>query len=118
MQPAQYSLQVPEECKRWTQVAALPENAEKMWIVKPVYTFHGAGITVHKGPQKLLAKYGNCMRASVIIMDYIDKPATVRGGYKFDLRTYLLVASEAKARVLPRWLRAEIGYEVYDRHLE
>ncbi len=94
IQPPQYSMDKLDECKSWYKRASMPENAEKMWIAKPTYTFHGAGIKVHKGISVLGPKYGACAKQSpLVIMDYIENPATVQGGYKFDMRTYLLVAS-------------------------
>jgi len=94
VQPAQYSMLSEEECQEWYKDASKPQNKDKMWILKPSYTFHGAGIQVHKGISVIGPKYGGCKKSTpLIIMDYIDNPATIGGGYKFDLRSYLLVGS-------------------------
>jgi hypothetical protein len=65
--------------------------------MKPGGSFHGRGITLHEGDVGLRAKYGTCKKKlpeGLIIQEYVSKPALM-GGHKFDLRTYLLVASTA-----------------------
>ena len=50
-------------------------------------SFHGAGIKLYKGPDKLWQKLDQCRRgAAAIVMEYVSKPATIKGGYKFDFR--------------------------------
>lgn len=94
IQPTQFNMLNVDECKKFFRVASLPENDEKIWLAKPSYTFHGAGITIHKGITQLKTLYGSCSKPNhLIIMEYVDQPATIMGGYKFDFRTYLLVAS-------------------------
>lgn len=94
IQPTQFNMLNIEECKRFFQVASQPEYTEKIWLAKPSYTFHGAGITIHKGITQLQSLYGSCSKPNhLIIMEYVDNPATIMGGYKFDFRSYLLVAS-------------------------
>ncbi len=63
--------------------------------MKPGGSFHGHGITLHEGDATIKAKYGTCKKKlpeGLIIQEYVSKPALM-GGHKFDLRTYLLIAS-------------------------
>ena len=89
IQPVQYNMLDLEDCRRF--VLAAREAPHKLWLSKPSYTFHGSGISVHKG---LPEKYAKCKKPQhLILMEYVDQPATIGGGHKFDFRTYLLVAS-------------------------
>ena len=93
IQPPQYNMLQTEECQRFFAVADRPELAEKLYLSKPAYTYHGAGIRLMR-LKELRAEYGACRKPRhAIVMDYIAKPATMRGGYKYDFRSYLLVAS-------------------------
>ncbi|GBG34572.1 Tubulin polyglutamylase TTLL7 [Hondaea fermentalgiana] len=94
IQPAQYNLDVKASCEALFVAASRPENLEKLWLWKPSTTFHGMGIKVLRGLADLKAQVGSCQSPkAVIVMEYVAEPATMQGGYKFDLRTYLLVGS-------------------------
>lgn len=83
-----------DDCKKFFKIASKPENKNKLWLAKKSYTYHGSGIQLHKGITQLKQKYGSCTRTNhLILMEYVESPATMLGGYKFDFRTYLLVAS-------------------------
>jgi hypothetical protein len=96
IQPAQYNLLHLDDCKRFFEDAEKhPERAEIYYLSKPTFTFHGAGIRIHHGIAPTLKnEFGACKSPkNMILMDYIANPATMMGGYKFDFRTYMLVAS-------------------------
>jgi len=94
IQPAQYRLWEPEECTQYFSVACINEP-NRLWIEKPSGGQHGVGMRVHKGCETLKESYSECAGAGagkkVIAMPYLD-PALL-AGHKFDVRSYLLVAS-------------------------
>ena len=96
IQPKQWNIQKQPQCEEFFQFASQPENAEKIWIMKPGGSFHGRGITLHRGDDaQLRATYGECKKKlpdGLIIQAYVMNPALM-GGHKFDLRTYLLISS-------------------------
>lgn len=95
VQPPQYNMLNLDDCRRFFADAEKPERLNKVYLSKPTYTFHGAGIRVHQGATgSLKTEFGACKTPkNTILMDYVSNPATMMGGYKFDFRTYLLVAS-------------------------
>lgn len=90
IQPAQYDLSDAVQCERFLQLA----EPNKSYIVKPVGAYHGDGQQVFFPSQRrdMAVRFGDCAQP-VIAMEYVDPPATMMGGYKFDFRTFLLVAS-------------------------
>jgi hypothetical protein len=96
IQPRQWNLQKLPQCEDFFLSAAQPENTEKIWIMKPGGSFHGRGITLHRGDDPALrATYGECKKKlpdGLIVQAYVMNPALM-SGHKFDLRTYLLIAS-------------------------
>jgi hypothetical protein len=98
IQPRQWNIQKSTQCEDFFLTAAEPENADKVWIMKPGGSFHGRGITLHRGDDShLRSKYGSCKKKlpeGLIIQEYVMKPALMTG-HKFDLRSYLLIASTA-----------------------
>ena len=92
--PVQYNLLDKNECKRFFVDAAKPEHEKTIWMSKKSFTFHGAGIEVHSDLSDLTKKFGSCAtERHVVLMQYVSNPATMEGGYKFDFRSYVLVAS-------------------------
>ena len=95
MQPPQYRMWIPNECRSFFDTECYNEDSSNpiAWIEKPTGGQHGKGMQVHAGCAPLKAKFKECgMRnQKSIIMEYLD-PALL-DGHKFDLRTYLLVAS-------------------------
>lgn len=87
IQPSQFNMLKPEDCARLAGV-----SEPKAYLSKPTYTFHGSGIKIHQNTAAAQLSKQYC-GFPTIIMDYIAKPATMLGGFKFDFRTYLLVGS-------------------------
>mmetsp|Transcript_10040 Transcript_10040/g.11573 ORF Transcript_10040/g.11573 Transcript_10040/m.11573 type:complete len:594 (-) Transcript_10040:102-1883(-) len=95
VQPPQWNIQTPQKCKEFYEEAGKPERADTIWIAKPGGSFHGKGITIHDSIQSLQKKFGTCAKMlsdGVVVQEYIKDPALM-GGHKFDLRSYLLIAS-------------------------
>lgn len=94
IQPEQWNLKAPSECKRFFEYASQPSMENQIWIVKPGGAFHGAGIKLYNGIEKLKNKY-RCLEFlndGVIAQKYIAKPALF-SGHKFDFRSFMLIVS-------------------------
>lgn len=95
VQPAQYDLKDLDQCHSFFIRAQAYRN--KSYILKPIGALHGDGQEVYLSTQhgeELKERFSQCItKHAYVIMDYIDNPATMMGGYKFDFRTFLLVAS-------------------------
>ena len=95
VQPRQWNIAITARCKEFYAFAGKPENKGKIWIAKPGGSFHGRGITIHDSLVTLQKKFGKCDRAQrdgIIIQEYVSDPVLM-GGHKFDMRSYLLIAS-------------------------
>ena len=95
VQPRQWNIAITARCKEFYAFAGKPENQGKIWIAKPGGSFHGRGITIHDSLLTLQKKFGKCDRAQrdgIIIQEYVSDPVLM-GGHKFDMRSYLLIAS-------------------------
>jgi len=94
VQPPQYRLWVQDECRLFFD-AVCPADAQALWILKPSGGQHGAGMSVHQGCAQLQSDHGACAlgdaRKRFFIMPYLE-PALL-DGHKFDVRSYILVAS-------------------------
>eukprot|EP00924_Labyrinthula_sp_SR-Ha-C_P010026 snap_masked-scaffold_21-processed-gene-5.88-mRNA-1 protein AED:1.00 eAED:1.00 QI:0/-1/0/0/-1/1/1/0/461 len=93
LQPVQYDLNNYQECEKFYS----NEVRDEIWILKPGGSFHGRGITVHDGKNEVRNRYGQCKagygkRGALIAQRYVKDPVLIEG-YKFDLRTYLLIGS-------------------------
>ena len=93
IQPAQWNVGNPKECRDFFSIAEKDAFKDVLWIRKPAGAFHGRGITIHKGSEGLRKKT-NCdgKGNQAIVMRYIND-TVLMGGHKFDMRTYLLIAS-------------------------
>jgi hypothetical protein len=86
------------DCERFFEMALKPENADMQWIGKLGASYHGRHITLYKGVTKTIkTSYGKCKLnretgGGYIMQAYVSSPALL-GGRKFDLRTFLLIAS-------------------------
>lgn len=114
IQPPQFTMHVPKECKAFFKFAT--ENPDAMWIMKPIVGSGGTGITLHSDI-KDFDKYKECRppkrsddkKDRVIIQYYIQRPLLIHGK-KFDIRVYMLVASAYPYIVFyhPGYLRRSI----------
>ena len=121
IQPAQYTMFKPKECKMFFKQAKLL-GEEAMWIMKPVLGSGGVGITLHTGTkdfkvfreckktltitasmqQKIKEKksegekheedLGIITNNKYIIQEYVKFPLLIHNK-KFDMRVYMLIAS-------------------------
>lgn len=95
------------EIGQWMKSQTLPRLYEltqqtsisgNIWIVKAIGLSCGQSIHVCSGfvnvLHKLLALQGRC-----IVQKYIEKPLTVRGGFKFDIRQWVLVTSLSPIKI-------------------
>ena len=94
IQPIQFDMLNETECLTFFAFINQPENADKVYISKPSMMFHGDGMNIYHGPSvELQADFGNCKKKkNYILMEYIANPALM-DGYKYDLRSFMLVAS-------------------------
>ena len=90
------SFSLPSECARFG--AAVAKNAYMAWIIKPSDKMHGAGI-VHLSPQRAQLQWSAHCHEQVIAQEYVE-PLPIEGGYKFDLRAFLLVIARGGDRPL------------------
>ena len=107
IQPRQYIMRSTKDCLRlFADGRARPE---KRWLAKPSSGSHGSGIVIFKDIADLQRRTGwwsQCNksvdspppvrqynRADYLVQEMVANAATVEGGFKFDVRTWLLVAS-------------------------
>jgi hypothetical protein len=97
IQPAQFSMSVPSECRAFFKFAS--QHLENMWIMKPTLGSGGVGITLHTGI-KDFNDLSKCKKApkdqpnanKFIIQEYVKFPLLIHEK-KFDMRVYMLIAS-------------------------
>lgn len=94
IQPPQFDMTDEADCKRfWDRAKKHPELA---FLSKPTELYHGDGMQLYHGAQDaaLQKDFGDCLNPkSFVMMDYVTNPVLMHGGFKFDLRSYVLVAS-------------------------
>ena len=118
IQPAQYTMHRPKECRRFFKVA--DAHPEKMWIMKPILGQGGVGITLHDNlknfsvfreckyvknldkKKKYIIQVCSLLKSSLwdvwlviftcLVQDYIRRPLLI-DNKKFDIRVYMLIAS-------------------------
>lgn len=85
---------LPSEYTKFTKAYSKYRSEDACWIVKPQVLSQGQGITLVKDLSDL--KYDS----QSVIQRYIDRPLLI-GGYKFDLRLYVLIS---RAHPMEIWL--------------
>mmetsp|Transcript_12620 Transcript_12620/g.20393 ORF Transcript_12620/g.20393 Transcript_12620/m.20393 type:complete len:509 (-) Transcript_12620:79-1605(-) len=91
VQPPQWNMVDKSECEHFLEFAKRQENKDTIWILKPTLSYHGEGISLSKNITEIEERY-KCGEARYVVQKYIHDPALM-GGHKFDMRTYLLIAS-------------------------
>jgi len=93
VQPPQYRLWMKEECRRYFDEICPNGGDDRLWIEKPSGGQHGAGMKVRNGCSELRKIHGSCssIGKKYISMPYLS-PALI-DGHKFDVRSFLLIAS-------------------------
>ncbi|KAH9251928.1 hypothetical protein BASA81_010132 [Batrachochytrium salamandrivorans] len=98
IQPAQYILANVNECYQVLDIAA---KHNKPWLIKPSHSLRGRGIRYFQDSASLIEEItmnGGCDKKTPLIslnlvQEYVQNPALLDIKYKFDVRTWLLVAS-------------------------
>lgn len=99
IQPAQYTMHHPKECRSFFAAAEqMPKDT--MWIMKPVLGSGGVGISLHTGLKDFQEQFSNCPKPTAkdpnlnkfIIQEYVKHPLLIHNK-KFDMRVYMLIAS-------------------------
>ncbi|KAH9256966.1 hypothetical protein BASA81_004787 [Batrachochytrium salamandrivorans] len=101
LQPRQYILSEPRECNQFLLLNQdSGENAS--WLSKPSGGIRGRGIKYFATTtllQQEIKQLGGCLNSNTtglrgrIAQEYVSQPALLDGKYKFDCRTWLLIAS-------------------------
>jgi hypothetical protein len=97
LSPPQYNLNMRKDCLAYLEVASRPGNEKKLWLLKDGASYHGKRMKFYEGLHRDVKKrFGKCRSdkkdAGYLMMDYIANPVLFTGK-KFDLRTYMLIAS-------------------------
>ena len=96
--PLQFDLWRAADCERFFEFAMRPANAGMQWIGKLGASYHGKHISIFQGvPKSVRSHYGKCRvdrrkGGGYIMQEYVADPALM-GARKFDVRTFLLIAS-------------------------
>jgi len=96
--PRQFDMWRSADCERFFEHALKSENKDMQWIGKLGASYHGRHITIYKGVTSTIkTNYGKCKLnresgGGYIMQEYVSDPALL-GGRKFDLRTFMLIAS-------------------------
>ena len=99
IQPAQFVLSNPEEC---AELMIQGKIRDRSWLSKPSGGIRGRGIRYFPDTDKLIKDIenrGGCLNSNAtgirgrLVQEYVSQPALIDGKFKFDIRTWLLVAS-------------------------
>lgn len=99
IQPAQYILDDPQQCLQLLEAGKIRDRS---WLSKPSGGIRGRGIRYFANTAQLekdLVNRGGCTKSNStgirgrLVQEYVAQPALIDGKYKFDVRTWLLIAS-------------------------
>lgn len=122
IQPIQFYMSKEEDCRQaFEHIDKMDPTNPKLIMAKPTNSLHGDGLEFFSVPEQnkdIKERFSNC-DSQTILMEYISNPATMHGGYKFDLRTYMFVASTRPHLVFVyKWgviRKADTKYDVDSR---
>jgi hypothetical protein len=101
--PPEISLLNVKQCREF--FFSNPSLIPPPYIIKPIGSHNGRGIHITENFQDLLKEFNPPCPVTItsslssssskpfVISKYINNPVTIRNGYKYDIRTYLLVAT-------------------------
>jgi len=93
VQPLQFNLQNTTDCRAFFR--AVEQDPQRVWIRKPGNSQNGRGVSVLRGTSSSLKSLRSCkkkIKDGLFMQAYVEQPLLLEGR-KFDVRTYLLVAS-------------------------
>ncbi|KAH9259536.1 hypothetical protein BASA81_001957 [Batrachochytrium salamandrivorans] len=93
IQPRQYLLSLKSDCTKILTRAQ--HEPSRPWLLKPSASLRGRGIKYFGTSQSLLEDISDCeseFHVDDIIQEYVVNPALLNG-FKFDVRTWMLIAS-------------------------
>jgi hypothetical protein len=83
-----YDLTIPHELNEWR--AAVKNEPEKVWVMKPCLAGASQGIQLHKGKKAL--KAGENLKAETVAQEYLEQPYLAFGNRKFHIRLFVHVS--------------------------
>jgi len=99
IQPAQYILDDPKQCEAALEAG---KQRDRSWLSKPSGGIRGRGIRYFATTEQLekeITSKGGCSKSNStgirgrLVQEYVSRPALIDGKFKFDVRTWLLIAS-------------------------